>query len=83
MEDSTASTLTGANASSNIKVQEVKNVNMEKRIASHSHITGLGLNEEGYALPTSNGFVGQAAAREVSVRHKIIVISNTLNRLLD
>jgi len=83
MEDSTASTLTGANASSNIKVHEVKNVNMEKRIASHSHISGLGLNEEGYAHPTSNGFVGQAAAREVSINPKINMVSRILNRLLE
>lgn len=36
------------------------------RIASHSHIRGLGLDDEGYAKEDRNGFVGQRAAREVS-----------------
>ncbi|CEH16825.1 -like helicase 1 [Ceraceosorus bombacis] len=36
----------------------------EARIASHSHIKGLGLTEDGTALPLSQGFVGQKSARE-------------------
>lgn len=35
-----------------------------KRIASHSHLTGLGLEEDGIAIPFSNGFIGQEQARE-------------------
>lgn len=50
-----------------VKIQEVRNVHHEKRVASHSHINGLGLNDEGFAFPTAGGFVGQAAAREVSI----------------
>ena len=38
----------------------------EARIASHSHIKGLGLDDEGFAKEDRNGFVGQRAAREVS-----------------
>jgi hypothetical protein len=38
----------------------------EARIASHSHIKGLGLDDEGFASEDKNGFVGQKAAREVS-----------------
>ncbi|EJD40003.1 TIP49-domain-containing protein [Auricularia subglabra TFB-10046 SS5] len=34
------------------------------RIVPHSHIKGLGLNTEGYALPSPAGFVGQTTARE-------------------
>ncbi|KAM5537776.1 hypothetical protein V8D89_008544 [Ganoderma adspersum] len=34
------------------------------RIAPHSHIKGLGLNPEGFAISDSAGFVGQSAARE-------------------
>ncbi len=48
-----------------VKIQEVKNVQVEKRVASHSHITGLGLDDKGYAQHTASGFVGQAKAREV------------------
>ena len=35
------------------------------RIASHSHIKGLGLSAEGLALADAAGFVGQLNAREV------------------
>mgnify|MGYP001759214962 CR=1 FL=1 len=34
------------------------------RIATHSHIKGLGLDEHGMAFPTARGFVGQRSARE-------------------
>ena len=37
-----------------------------RRIASHSHIKGLGLDDEGFAKEDRNGFVGQRSAREVS-----------------
>ena len=36
----------------------------EARIATHSHIKGLGLDEHGMALPSARGFVGQRSARE-------------------
>lgn len=39
----------------------------EARIATHSHIKGLGLSDDGTALPSAQGFVGQKAAREVRV----------------
>lgn len=37
-----------------------------KKVATHSHIRGLGLNEGGAAEPISAGFVGQLKAREVA-----------------
>lgn len=36
----------------------------EARIAVHSHIKGLGLDDEGQAIEDRNGFVGQRQARE-------------------
>ncbi|EPQ25810.1 uncharacterized protein PFL1_06677 [Pseudozyma flocculosa PF-1] len=36
----------------------------EARIATHSHIKGLGLGDDGLALPAAQGFVGQKSARE-------------------
>ncbi|KAG0244275.1 RuvB-like 1 [Mortierella sp. GBAus27b] len=42
---------------------EVKN-SREQRIAAHSHIKGLGLNDDGYAESVASGFVGQEQARE-------------------
>lgn len=36
-----------------------------KKVATHSHIKGLGLNDSGRAELISSGFVGQSKAREV------------------
>ena len=37
----------------------------QKRVAPHTHIKGLGLNESGVPIPVAAGFVGQVDAREV------------------
>ena len=37
-----------------------------QRVAVHTHIKGLGLDESGAAEPISSGLVGQKKAREVS-----------------
>ena len=48
-----------------VQISEVRSSNTrENRTAAHSHIKGLGLRSDGYALPDSHGFVGQTAARE-------------------
>lgn len=49
-----------------MKIEEVKSTSKAQRIASHSHVKGLGLDENGYAVQTSAGLVGQEGAREVS-----------------
>ena len=41
----------------------------ESRIASHSHIKGLGLADDGSAMAVSQGFVGQRMAREALGLH--------------
>lgn len=48
-----------------MKIEEVKSTVKTQRISSHSHVRGLGLDENGYALPSAAGLVGQRAAREV------------------
>jgi RuvB-like protein 1 (pontin 52) len=40
-------------------------VSREARVASHSHIKGLGLADDGTAIQSAHGFVGQKSAREV------------------
>jgi len=50
-----------------MKITEVQSTAVDQRIASHSHIKGLGLKEDGFAEPISNGFVGQENAREVCI----------------
>lgn len=41
----------------------------ESRIATHSHIKGLGLADDGTAMETSQGLVGQRSAREALGLH--------------
>lgn len=49
---------------SRMKIEEVKSTTKTLRIAAHSHVKGLGLDENGTALPVSAGLVGQDLARE-------------------
>lgn len=49
-----------------MKITEVQSTALDQRIATHSHIKGLGLKEDGYAEPIANGFVGQEIAREAA-----------------
>lgn len=49
-----------------VQISEVKGSGRENRTAAHSHIKGLGLRSDGTAEKTSGGFIGQAAAREVT-----------------
>ena len=50
-----------------MKIEEVKSTTKTQRIAAHSHVKGLGLDEEGKAISTAAGLVGQEDAREVCV----------------
>lgn len=50
-----------------MKIEEVKSTTKTQRIAAHSHIKGLGLDENGEALAMGSGLVGQETAREVCV----------------
>lgn len=48
-----------------MKIEEVKSTVRTQRIAAHSHIKGLGLDENGVPINIAAGLVGQKAAREV------------------
>lgn len=51
-----------------MKIEEVKSTTKTHRIASHSHVKGLGLDESGVAIPgVASGLVGQYEAREVII----------------
>jgi len=50
-----------------MKIEEVKSTTKTQRIATHSHIKGLGLNEDGTAANIGSGLVGQESAREVNI----------------
>ena len=49
-----------------MRIEEVQSTTKKQRVATHTHIKGLGLKEDGSALPVGSGFVGQDAAREAS-----------------
>ena len=51
---------------SRMKIEEVKSTTKTQRIAAHSHVKGLGLDENGTAIPVGAGLVGQELAREAS-----------------
>eukprot|EP01098_Paradermamoeba_levis_P014514 TRINITY_DN6956_c0_g1_i2.p1 TRINITY_DN6956_c0_g1~~TRINITY_DN6956_c0_g1_i2.p1 ORF type:complete len:459 (-),score=119.00 TRINITY_DN6956_c0_g1_i2:178-1554(-) len=51
---------------SNLNVTEIKPTPKTQRISAHSHVKGLGLKEDGTALPMAAGLVGQIKAREAS-----------------
>lgn len=50
-----------------MKIEEVKSTVKTQRISSHSHIKGLGLDENGNAIQMASGLVGQENAREVGL----------------
>ena len=51
---------------SRVKIQSVSSSEREQRVATHSHLHGLGLDEYGTPIPNSKGFVGQCDAREAA-----------------
>ena len=48
-----------------MKIEEVKSSAKTQRISAHTHIKGLGLDENGIAIQNASGLVGQELAREV------------------
>ena len=49
-----------------MKIEEVKSTAKTQRISAHTHIKGLGLDENGTAIEMAAGLVGQKEAREAA-----------------
>lgn len=49
-----------------MKIEEVRSTVKTQRISAHSHVKGLGLDENGSAIHVAAGLVGQTQAREVT-----------------
>ncbi|GFX86983.1 hypothetical protein TNCV_1530721 [Trichonephila clavipes] len=47
-----------------MKIEEVRSTTKAQRVAAHSHVKGLGLDDNGMAIPVAAGLVGQGGARE-------------------
>lgn len=62
-----------------MKIEEVKSTTKAQRIAAHSHVKGLGLDENGIAIKVAAGLVGQTAAREVRTKHRCPLVIITIH----
>ena len=49
-----------------MKIEEVRSTTRTQRVASHTHVKGLGLDETGTAVPVQSGLCGQHQAREAA-----------------
>lgn len=47
-----------------MRIEEVSSTSKTQRVATHTHIKGLGLSPDGMAAGNAAGFVGQEQARE-------------------
>lgn len=47
-----------------MRIEEVASTTKTQRVATHTHIKGLGIKDDGSAIPMAAGFVGQEQARE-------------------
>lgn len=56
-----------------MKIEEVKSTAKTQRISAHTHIKGLGLDENGVAIQAAAGLVGQEEAREVRIIRILII----------
>jgi RuvB-like protein 1 (pontin 52) len=50
-----------------MKIEEMKQSDLLQRIATHTHVKGLGIKEDGSPLPIGMGMVGQEKAREAAM----------------
>eukprot|EP01061_Rhynchopus_euleeides_P014679 TRINITY_DN2533_c0_g1_i1.p1 TRINITY_DN2533_c0_g1~~TRINITY_DN2533_c0_g1_i1.p1 ORF type:complete len:460 (+),score=236.27 TRINITY_DN2533_c0_g1_i1:260-1639(+) len=51
---------------SNFHIEEVLSTTRKERVHCHSHIKGLGLDDDGKAIEGANGLIGQQMAREAA-----------------
>merc|ERR1719160_2029550 len=49
-----------------MKIEEVKSTTKAQRVASHTHVKGLGLDDKGNAQQCASGLCGQEKAREAA-----------------
>lgn len=66
-----------------MKIEEVKSTTKSQRISAHSHVKGLGLNDEQRAIRNAGGLVGQEQAREVRIRMFLLLLYSFRFRQLE
>jgi RuvB-like protein 1 (pontin 52) len=62
-----------------LKIATVTSHSKQKRIASHTHITGLGLEPSGEPIMNSNGLVGQLEARKAAGLVKDLILAKKMS----
>lgn len=82
MKVTTSASSAGPSGTSSALPAGAGNTRTATRIAPHSHIKGLGLDNEGFALPSASGFVGQNIAREVSGIHFLRLLGVLMHSVL-
>jgi hypothetical protein len=65
--------------SMSIKITTVSSHSKQQKIASHTHITGLGLDPQGNALEMGNGLVGQIEARKAAGVIKDLILTKQMS----
>ena len=53
-----------------MRIEEVASTTKSQRVATHTHIKGLGLADNGEALQVAAGFVGQVHFADHSWKHE-------------
>lgn len=66
-----------------MKIEEVKSTAKTQRISAHTHIKGLGLDENGIAIQSAAGLVGQEMAREVRILYILIIYTYIKEKILN
>ena len=59
-----------------MRIEEVASTTKSQRVATHTHIKGLGLAENGEALQVAAGFVGQVGVADHSL---VLVLQSVAN----
>jgi TIP49 P-loop domain len=66
--DSARPPLAASGSGGAMRIEEVASTTKAQRVATHTHIKGLGLGEDGTAAVLASGFVGQEQV--LSMRHE-------------
>ena len=59
---------------SRMRIDEVQSTFRLERVATHTHVKGLGLNPDGTSKREGDGLVGQCQAREVVIAFLILLL---------
>ena len=54
-----------------MRIEEVASTTKAQRVATHTHIKGLGLGEDGTAAVLASGFVGQEQVQDMRLAHPV------------